>query len=95
VKRTLSNLGGLYWRTNHLRTTLTMDHTGLVYYATLTIITAGQLSAYLDKVREQLEKITRDTNGDVTISNPAFITDLLAANGLNDCNPSPTPHIDG
>jgi hypothetical protein len=40
-------------------------------------------------------KITRDTNGDITISNPALITIMLAANGLNDCNPSPTPHIDG
>jgi hypothetical protein len=40
-------------------------------------------------------KITRDANGDITISNPALITNLLAANGLNDCNPSPTPHIDG
>jgi Reverse transcriptase (RNA-dependent DNA polymerase) len=40
-------------------------------------------------------KITRDNNGDIAISNPAFITNLLAANSLNDCNPSPTPHIDG
>jgi hypothetical protein len=40
-------------------------------------------------------KITRDTNGDITISNPALHTNLLAANGLNDCNSSPTPHIDG
>jgi hypothetical protein len=39
-------------------------------------------------------KITRDTNGDITISNPAFITNLLAANGLNYFNPSPIPHID-
>jgi hypothetical protein len=38
-------------------------------------------------------KITRDNNGAITISNPALITNLLAANGLNDCNPSPTPHI--
>jgi hypothetical protein len=40
-------------------------------------------------------KITRDTNGDINISNPAFTTNLLAANGFNDCNPSPTPRIDG
>jgi hypothetical protein len=40
-------------------------------------------------------KITRDTSYDITISNPALITNLLAANGLNDCNPLPTPHIDG
>jgi hypothetical protein len=40
-------------------------------------------------------KITRDTNCDITISNPALITNLLAANGLNYCNPSPTPHIAG
>jgi hypothetical protein len=39
--------------------------------------------------------ITRDTNGDITISNSALITNLLAANGHNDCNRSPTPHIDG
>jgi hypothetical protein len=38
--------------------------------------------------------IIRDTNGDITIPNPALITNLLAANGLNDCNPSSTPHID-
>jgi hypothetical protein len=37
VKRILSNLGGPYWRTSHLRIALTMDHTGLFYYATLTI----------------------------------------------------------
>jgi hypothetical protein len=36
VKRTLSNLGEPYWRTSHLRSTLTRDHTGLVYCATLT-----------------------------------------------------------
>jgi hypothetical protein len=40
-------------------------------------------------------KITRDTNGDITISNPVLITNLLAANGLNDCNLSPTLHIHG
>jgi hypothetical protein len=40
-------------------------------------------------------KITRDNNGDITICNPALITNLLVANGLNDCSPSPTPHIDG
>jgi hypothetical protein len=40
-------------------------------------------------------KITCDTNDYITISNPALITNVLAANGLNDCNPSPTPHIDG
>jgi hypothetical protein len=40
-------------------------------------------------------KSTRDTNGDITISNPALVTSLLAANSLNDCNPSPSPHIDG
>jgi hypothetical protein len=40
-------------------------------------------------------KITRDTYGDITISNPALITNLLAVNGLNDCSPSPTPRIDG
>jgi hypothetical protein len=40
-------------------------------------------------------QITRDTNGDIIISNPALIINLLAANGLNDCNPSPTPHVDG
>jgi hypothetical protein len=40
-------------------------------------------------------KITRDTNGDITISNLPLITNLLAANGLNDRSPSPTPHIDG
>jgi hypothetical protein len=32
-------------------------------------------------------KISRDTNGDITISNPALITNLLAANGLNDWSP--------
>jgi hypothetical protein len=40
-------------------------------------------------------QITRDPTGDITISNLALIINLLAANGLNDCNPSPTPHIDG
>jgi hypothetical protein len=40
-------------------------------------------------------KITRNTIGDITIPNPAFITNLLAANGLNVCNPSPTPYLDG
>jgi hypothetical protein len=38
-------------------------------------------------------KVTRDPNGDITISNPALITNLLAANALSDCNPSPTTHI--
>jgi hypothetical protein len=32
-------------------------------------------------------KMTRDTNDDISISNPALITTLLAANGVNDCNP--------
>jgi hypothetical protein len=40
-------------------------------------------------------KITRDTNGDIIITNPVLLSNLLAANNLNDFNPSPTPHIDG
>jgi hypothetical protein len=35
-EKDLANFGGPYWRTSHLRITLTMNLTGLVYYATLT-----------------------------------------------------------
>jgi hypothetical protein len=40
-------------------------------------------------------KIARASNCDITVSKPTFIINLLAKNGLIDCNSSPTPDIGG
>jgi hypothetical protein len=40
-------------------------------------------------------RIARAPSGTITISNPRTIHHLLAEHGLQDCNPAPTPPLDG
>jgi hypothetical protein len=40
-------------------------------------------------------RITRAADTTITVSKPHTIQHLLAERGLHDCNPAPTPHLDG
>jgi hypothetical protein len=39
--------------------------------------------------------VARHDNGDITIANPKLINSILTTAGLSECNPAPTPHLDG
>jgi hypothetical protein len=39
--------------------------------------------------------VARHDKGDITIANPTLINAILTTAGLSECNPAPTPHLDG